>query len=298
MSIRSPLCAAERVIHILHDTKTQTSREHKWAILCTPNKSLAYKQGSIFTPECTQDPRVEAKLVLVTKLRTADLTWVLSGRGGVTGTAIFSRRDPLAFVSGRSNRRITRGHKLLIITRQLWRWIRSCAALRLSQWSAPRFVLPLCMQRRFLLCMHAALHSARGVQAKSRRFVGARQLEKISHTYTPSGRSNISRGHCVTMEVARVPLTSNGRVNRRRWAASFTSQFRESHSVKSTMWQALVYGQSGGTAVEMSNILLKIKNEKKMDFVNLTKLDHFGVILLWKLAKTAQFVPNKKQSTP
>lgn len=107
--------------HILHDTMTQTSQEHKRAILCTPNKSLAYKQGSIFTLECTQDPRVEAKLVLVTKLRTADLTWVLSGRGGVTATVIFSRRDPLVFVSGRSNRRITRGHKLLIITRQLWR---------------------------------------------------------------------------------------------------------------------------------------------------------------------------------
>lgn len=121
VSVRSPLWAAEGVIRVLHDTMTQTSREHKWAILRTPNKSLAYKQGSIFTPECTRDPRVEAKLVLVTKLRTADLTWVLSGRGGVTGTVIFSRRDPLAFVSGRSNRRITRGHKLLIITRQLWR---------------------------------------------------------------------------------------------------------------------------------------------------------------------------------
>lgn len=206
---------------------TQTSREHKWAILCTPNKSLAYKQGSIFTPECTQDPRVEAKLVLVTKLRTADLTWALSGRGGVTGTVIFSRRDPLAFVLGRSNRGITRGHKLLIITQQLWRCgSPNGALLVLFCRSACRGV--------FLLCMHAALHSARGVRAKSRRFVGARQLEKNSHTYTPSGRSNISRGHCVTTEVARVSLTSNGRVNHRRRAASFTSQFRESHSVKST----------------------------------------------------------------
>lgn len=168
--------------------------------------------------------------MLVTKLRTADLTWVLSGRGGVTGTVIFSRRDPLAFVSGRSNRRITRGHKLLIITRQLWRVNRElCGAAALP---AERFSFLFCRSACrgvfFLLCMHAALHSARGARAKSRRFVGARQLGKNSHAYTTSGRSNISRGHCVTMEVARVPLTSNGRVNRRRRAAPFTSQFRES----------------------------------------------------------------------
>lgn len=183
VSIRSPLWAAERLIHILHDTMTQTSREHKWAILCTPNKSLAYKQGSIFTPECTQDPRVEAKLVLVTKLRTADLTWVLSGRGGVTGTVIFSRCDPLAFVSGRSNRRITRGHKLLIITWQLWRVnqdLCGTAALPMER-SSFCFAAPHA-EEFFLLCMHAALHSARAVCAKSRPFVGARQLEKNSHT--------------------------------------------------------------------------------------------------------------------
>lgn len=56
VSIRSPLGAGERATSILHDTMTQTTLQHKWAILCVQNKSLAYKQGSIFTPERTQTP--------------------------------------------------------------------------------------------------------------------------------------------------------------------------------------------------------------------------------------------------
>lgn len=72
-------------------------------------------------PWAHPDPWVEAKLVLLTKLWTADLTWVLSGRGGVTGMVIFFTSPSATFCFACSNRWITRGYKLLIITWQLWR---------------------------------------------------------------------------------------------------------------------------------------------------------------------------------
>lgn len=40
-------------------------------------------------PSVHPDPQVEAKLVFLTKLRTADLAWVLSGWGDVTRMVIF-----------------------------------------------------------------------------------------------------------------------------------------------------------------------------------------------------------------
>lgn len=60
---------------------------------------------------------MEAKLVLLTKLRTADLPWVLSGCHQ-NGNLLAYRYTALCFVH--PYWRITRGYKLLIITLQLW----------------------------------------------------------------------------------------------------------------------------------------------------------------------------------
>ena len=110
-------------------------------------------------PSVHPDPWVEAKLALLTKLTTADLMWVLSGRGDVTRMVIFLHTGALPLCLVHANWRITRGYKLLIITLQLsrmnqelWPCGPCCCMTILVLFPAPR------MERFYHACMHAALH--------------------------------------------------------------------------------------------------------------------------------------------